>query len=82
MNRSLVAVVATATVAGTVMVCLGVARAGTSDRPAPVSFQPALAATLQADADALRQYGAPGVLVELETPRGDMRLRSEYGNVA
>jgi D-alanyl-D-alanine carboxypeptidase len=36
---------------------------------------------LQQDADALLKYGAPGVLVELDTPRGDLRVRSGYGNV-
>ncbi|GAA3951696.1 D-alanyl-D-alanine carboxypeptidase [Amorphoplanes auranticolor] len=63
------------------MAGIGVAQARTSDRP-PVSFRPGLTAILQADADTLRKYGAPGVLVELATPRGDVRVRSGYGNVA
>ena len=58
------------------------AQARTTDRPAAIAFQPRLKATLQTDADALRKYGAPGVLVEVDTPRGDVRVRSGYGNVA
>ena len=38
--------------------------------------------TLQRDADALLAQGAPGVLVELDGPRGDVRVRSGYGDVA
>ncbi|GAA3864895.1 serine hydrolase domain-containing protein [Saccharothrix violaceirubra] len=38
--------------------------------------------TLQKDADALVALGAPGVLVELDTPRGDVRVRSGYGDTA
>ncbi len=38
--------------------------------------------TLQRDADALLKQGAPGVLVELDTPRGDVRVRSGFGDVA
>ncbi|MCA2212577.1 serine hydrolase domain-containing protein [Jidongwangia harbinensis] len=76
------AVIIAATVAGTAMVGVGVAQARTGDLPAPVEFRSSLTATLQADADALRKYGAPGVLVELDTPRGDVRVRSGYGNVA
>jgi D-alanyl-D-alanine carboxypeptidase len=36
--------------------------------------------SLQADADALLVQGAPGVLVELETPDGEVRVRSGVGN--
>lgn len=38
-------------------------------------------AVLQRDADAMLQYGTPGVLAEVDTPRGDLRVRSGYGNV-
>jgi D-alanyl-D-alanine carboxypeptidase len=38
--------------------------------------------TLQRDADTLLDYGAPGVLAELDTARGDVRVRSGYGDVA
>jgi D-alanyl-D-alanine carboxypeptidase len=41
-----------------------------------------LRAVLQRDADTLIDYGAPGVLAELETGRGDVRVRSGYGDVA
>jgi D-alanyl-D-alanine carboxypeptidase len=82
MTKSPVAVIIAATVAATAVVGIGVAQARTSDRPVPTAFRPALSATLQADADALRKYGAPGVLVGLNTPRGDVRVRSGYGNVA
>jgi D-alanyl-D-alanine carboxypeptidase len=41
-----------------------------------------LRAVLQRDADALLAQGAPGVLVELDGPRGDVRVRSGYGDVA
>ncbi|WP_033440239.1 serine hydrolase domain-containing protein [Saccharothrix sp. NRRL B-16314] len=37
--------------------------------------------TLQRHADALLDQGAPGVLVEVDTPRGDVRVRSGHGNV-
>ncbi|QQQ78334.1 beta-lactamase family protein [Saccharothrix sp. 6-C] len=37
--------------------------------------------TLQRHADALLRQGAPGVLVEVDTPRGDVRVRSGYGDV-
>jgi D-alanyl-D-alanine carboxypeptidase len=37
--------------------------------------------TLQRHADALLAQGAPGVLVEVDTPRGDVRVRSGYGDV-
>lgn len=38
--------------------------------------------TLQHDADALLNYGAPGVLVELRTPAGSTAVRSGFGDVA
>ncbi|MEV6631647.1 serine hydrolase domain-containing protein [Actinoplanes sp. NPDC051470] len=38
-------------------------------------------AVLQRDADAMLRYGAPGVLAEVDTPHGDIRVRSGYGNV-
>ncbi|MGA5300158.1 serine hydrolase domain-containing protein [Nucisporomicrobium flavum] len=81
MKRSFMTVVVAAAVAGTAVVGIGVAQARTTDRPVPVAFRPGLTATLQADADALRKYGAPGVLAELDTARGDVRVRSGYGNV-
>jgi D-alanyl-D-alanine carboxypeptidase len=37
--------------------------------------------TLQRDADALLEQGAPGVLVELDTPRGEAKVRSGFGDV-
>lgn len=55
---------------------LGIATAGT----AHANTRPDTA-TLQRDADALLDQGAPGVLVELDTPRGDIEVRSGYGNV-
>ncbi|MEU8239429.1 serine hydrolase domain-containing protein [Actinoplanes missouriensis] len=82
MRKSLVAVMVAATVAGAAVAGIGAAQAATSDSLTPVVFRPGLSATLQADADALRKYGAPGVLVELDTSRGDVRVRSGYGNVA
>ncbi|UQU62689.1 beta-lactamase family protein [Couchioplanes caeruleus] len=82
MKRSLMTVVVAAAVAGTAVVGIGVAQARSGDRPVPVAFRPGLTATLQADADALQKYGAPGVLAEVDTARGDVRVRSGYGNVA
>jgi D-alanyl-D-alanine carboxypeptidase len=38
-------------------------------------------ATLQHDADALLDQGAPGVLVEVDTRRGDVEVRSGFGDV-
>ncbi|WP_433272324.1 serine hydrolase domain-containing protein [Actinosynnema sp. CS-041913] len=40
------------------------------------------ARTLQRDADAMLAQGVPGVLVELDTRRGDVKVRSGYGDVA
>ena len=37
--------------------------------------------TLQRHANALLEQGAPGVLVEVDTPRGDVRVRSGHGDV-
>jgi D-alanyl-D-alanine carboxypeptidase len=37
---------------------------------------------LQADTDQLIRYGAPGALVELDTPSGDVKVRSGYGNTS
>lgn len=53
---------------------LGLATAGTADARSDTT-------TLQRHADALLAQGAPGVLVEVDTPRGDVRVRSGYGNV-
>lgn len=65
MRRLTVAV--TAAVLG--IATAGVASASPGDR------------TLQRHADALLPQGAPGVLVEVDTPRGDIRVRSGHGNV-
>jgi D-alanyl-D-alanine carboxypeptidase len=70
----------TAVLAGTATAA--VAQSRTAHPSEPAAFKPRPTATLQTDADALRKYGAPGVLVELDTPRGDVRVRSGYGNVA
>jgi len=43
---------------------------------------PGLRDVLQRDSDALLAQGAPGVLVELDTARGDIRVRSGYGDAA
>ena len=59
---------------------IGVVGAGTAH--ADTKARPALRAVLQTDADRLLDYGAPGVLVELDTRRGDVQVRSGYGNVA
>jgi D-alanyl-D-alanine carboxypeptidase len=58
---------------------LGTLGAGTAqarvERPADVRT------AMQRDVDALPNYGAPGVLAELHTTRGDVRVRSGYGDV-
>jgi len=82
MKKSLVAAIVATAVAGSTWVGIAAADAATN-QPTPVAeFQPGLKATLQTDADALLKYGAPGVLVEVDTPRGNVRVRSGYGNVA
>ncbi|WP_447006804.1 serine hydrolase domain-containing protein [Saccharothrix isguenensis] len=59
----------------TVMVAvLGIATAGTANADHRHH-------TLQRHADALLDQGAPGVLVEVDTPRGDVRVRSGHGDV-
>ncbi|MEU4762349.1 serine hydrolase domain-containing protein [Actinosynnema sp. NPDC023794] len=60
---------ATAAVAALVL-----ATAGTADAHTGTT-------TLQRHADALLAQGAPGVLVEVDTPRGDVRVRSGHGDV-
>ena len=82
MKKPLVAGIVAATVAGAAIAGIGAAQAKTADWPAPIAFGPGLTATLQSDADTLRRYGAPGVLVEVDTPGGDVRVRSGYGDVA
>ena len=57
-----------------VIAALTLATAGTADARTGTR-------TLQRHADALLDQGAPGVLVEVDTPRGDVRVRSGYGNV-
>jgi D-alanyl-D-alanine carboxypeptidase len=39
-------------------------------------------AVLQRDADQLLDYGAPGVLAEVDTPAGKVKVRSGYGDTA
>lgn len=68
------ALMAAGVVAGTALLGAGVSEAG-------VRAKPGLRATLQADADGLLRYGVPGVLVELDTAKGDVQVRSGYGNV-
>jgi D-alanyl-D-alanine carboxypeptidase len=53
---------------------IGVAQAATGTRTG-------LRATLQRDADRLLDYGAPGVQVGVATARGDLAVRSGYGDV-
>jgi D-alanyl-D-alanine carboxypeptidase len=55
---------------------LGIATAGTASAAPRPEVQ-----TLQRDADALLDQGAPGVLVHLDTPRRDVKVRSGFGNV-
>ncbi|WP_410813507.1 serine hydrolase domain-containing protein [Micromonospora sp. 067-2] len=44
--------------------------------------QPAITNILQRDADLLLDYGAPGILAELDTPSGPVAVRSGFGDVA
>jgi D-alanyl-D-alanine carboxypeptidase len=62
-----------------VAVVLGTATAGVAD--ASADRRPPTA-TLQRDADALLDLGAPGVLAELVTPHGKAKVRSGLGDVA
>ena len=68
MKRTLTAVVAVTAVLGATVV------------PASATHRPNTA-TLQRDADALLDQGAPGVLVELVTPGGSAKVRSGFGDV-
>jgi D-alanyl-D-alanine carboxypeptidase len=61
------------------MVVLGTAAAGVAD--ASTGGRPNTA-TLQRDADALLDLGAPGVLAEVVTPTGKTKVRSGFGDVA
>jgi D-alanyl-D-alanine carboxypeptidase len=69
---TMTAVVAAMTVAGS---GVGVAQAGTGARTG-------LRATVQRDADRLLAYGAPGVQVGVATARGELAVRSGFGDVA
>jgi D-alanyl-D-alanine carboxypeptidase len=71
MKRTCVTLTAVTTLIG----ALGTGTAQASHRTDP-------RAAMQRDADALLGYGAPGVLAELDTPHGDVRVRSGYGDVA
>ena len=68
--------VAVAAVLGSVAV---VAQADAPGRPR--RLPPAVRATMQQDADALLVQGTPGVLAQLQTPRGQVKVRSGYGNL-
>ena len=48
----------------------------------PSDHRAGLRPTLQRDADALLPQGAPGVLAEVSTPHGSVRVRSGYGDLA
>ncbi|WP_229794982.1 serine hydrolase domain-containing protein [Saccharothrix coeruleofusca] len=72
MKRTVAVMVAMTAVLGTTAVS---ATAGTAGAHRPE------AKVLQRDADALLAQGAPGVLVELDTPRGEVRVRSGHGDV-
>jgi D-alanyl-D-alanine carboxypeptidase len=61
------------------MMVLGTAAAGVAD--ASTDGRPTTA-TLQRDADALLDLGAPGVLAEVVTPTGKTKVRSGFGDVA
>jgi D-alanyl-D-alanine carboxypeptidase len=55
--------------------------AATASLPGTAIAHPPTALVMQRDADAMLKYGPPGVLAELETPRGEVRVRSGYGDV-
>ncbi len=57
------------------------ATAGAGVVEADMLHRPDLRAALQRDADELIKYGAPGVLVGLQTPAGNLQVRSGLGNV-
>jgi D-alanyl-D-alanine carboxypeptidase len=63
--------------AAVMIAVLGIATAATAGTASADHRQ----STLQRHADALLDQGAPGVLVEVDTPRGDVRVRSGHGNV-
>src|SRR5664279_3460399 len=60
---------------------LGTATAGVIATQARAGRRPDLRARVQHDADALLAYGAPGVLVGVDTPGGDFTVRSGFGNL-
>lgn len=70
----------------TATVCAAAVAAGmaftTGTATATAQPRDGLRATLQRDADGLLKYGAPGVLVHLDSARGDVRVRSGFGDVA
>ncbi|AHH96507.1 serine hydrolase domain-containing protein [Kutzneria albida] len=70
MRRTWIALVALSGVA----LSTGVAAAAPQHRPDT--------SVLQRDTDKLLDYGAPGALVELDTPNGNVKVRSGYGNTA
>jgi D-alanyl-D-alanine carboxypeptidase len=78
-TTTLLTLTATATLVATTAVA-----SSATGTAAPTGARPShdLRATLQRDADALLVQGAPGVLVELDGQRGDVRVRSGYADVA
>lgn len=78
MKRSLTTLLISAILCTTPM---GVAAAGTDHRSGARTDRPN-SANLQRDADALLPLGAPGVLVGLDTRRGQVEVRSGFGDVA
>lgn len=78
---TLVATAAALTLAGASGAAVASGAAGAA-APATAHRPPDLRAVLQRDADALLAQGAPGVLVELDGPRGDVRVRTGYGDVS
>jgi D-alanyl-D-alanine carboxypeptidase len=65
-----------------VVAALTVAGSGTGVAEARSGPRTGLRATLQRDADRLLDYGAPGVQVGVATARGDLAVRSGFGDVA
>jgi D-alanyl-D-alanine carboxypeptidase len=68
-RRTLLTTVTAAVVAAGIALGAGTAEAGERTQ-------------LQRDADALLRYGAPGVLVGVDTPGRDLKVRSGFGDVA
>ena len=80
MKKTIATALATTALLGTAATTL--ATPGAAAARATTTHARGHTTTLQHDAERLRRYGAPGVLVGLDTPQEKIKVRAGYGNLA